>query len=76
MKISKTAIFALRGAGADGKQKLAGALGVSDPTVYRYIQDNETNGALTKAMAIRAISEITGLSEDLILEEEPVKETN
>jgi predicted transcriptional regulator len=75
MRLSKTAILALRGTDQETKERIAKAIGVSTPTIYRYIQANEINGQLTKAAAVKKISEETGLSNDQVLEEDTVKES-
>jgi hypothetical protein len=74
MKLSKTALFALKGAPKESKERLATALGASVNSVYRWINENEDNGDLTKAMAVQVISEETGLNREDILEESDVKE--
>lgn len=67
MRLSKVAILALRGSGGDVKKKLAEAAGVSEPTLYRYIADNDDN--LTKAAVLQVIREVTGLGDGQILVE-------
>jgi predicted transcriptional regulator len=57
------------------RRKLADALDCTDQTIVRYIKENENNGDLTKAAAIKVISEETGLSNEDILEEDTVKES-
>lgn len=54
--------------------KLALELGCTERWISRLIKDNETDGDLTKASAIRVIREETGLTDDQILEAEPVNE--
>lgn len=76
MKLSRTAVFALRGLDFPAKKRIGASLGVTASSVYRWIQDNEVNGQLTKAAAIKAISEETGLAEGEILEEVDSKVTN
>lgn len=66
MKLSKAAILALRGTGSEVKKALAAVLGVSDKTIYRYINDNDDN--LTKAAALEFIRKETGLGDSEILE--------
>lgn len=68
MRLSKGAIMAIRG-GKDIKKKLAEALDVSEPTIYRWLADNDDS--LTKAAALKVIREETGLSADQILTSEP-----
>lgn len=67
MKLSKAAILALRGTNQEAKKRIAERLGVVSSTVYRWINDNDDN--LTKAEALKLISDETGLSEDQLLEE-------
>lgn len=72
MKLSHIAILALKGTDADFRKRLAEVLGVSEPTIYRYINNNDDT--LTKAAALQLIREVTGLTDDQILEtEETVK---
>lgn len=75
MKLSKAALLALRGLTPDKKTKLGELIGVSEKSVYRYINDNDDN--LTKAAALAFIREETGLNDDQILEteEEPIRES-
>lgn len=49
------------------RQKIALALGLTDRTMWRYIQNNDDN--LTKAASLKLIRQETGLSDDEILEE-------
>lgn len=72
MKLTHLAILAVRGS-KDIVPKLAAALKVSRPTVYRLIKENHEN--LTKAAALRVIREETGMEDSQILEEsdEPVR---
>jgi transposase-like protein len=72
MKVSKIAILALRGTEKESKERLAAALGASANSVYRWINENEDNGELTKATAVKVIAEETGLKEEEILEESDV----
>lgn len=69
MKLSKVAILALKGTDVEFRERLAKSIGVSLPTLYRYIVENDDT--LTKAAAIEMIREITGLSDNEILEREP-----
>jgi hypothetical protein len=72
MRLSKLAILAVRGACPGIIKDLAVAIGVSEPSVYKYIQENNDN--LTKAAGIKVISEYTGLSQEDILEVETINE--
>ena len=68
MRLSKIAILAVKGASPGIVKKLAEAIEVSEPSVYRFINDNDDN--LTKAAAIKVIELETGLTREQILEEE------
>lgn len=68
MRLSKGAILAIRG-GKGIKRKIAEALGVSEPTIFRWLADNDDS--LTKSAALKVIREETGLSDDQILTQEP-----
>lgn len=67
MKLSKLAILAIKGLGSQGKTVLAQACGVTEACIYKWIATNDDN--LTKAAAIKAIREHTGLEDSQILEE-------
>lgn len=71
MVLSRVAILAIRGSDTDFKDRLAKALGVTKLTAYQYIRDNDDT--LTKAAAMELIRELTGLSDDQILETEKVE---
>lgn len=66
MRLTHLAIIAVRGS-KDIIPKLAKALTVSEPTVYKYIQKNTDD--LTKAAALVVIRQETGLEDSQILEE-------
>jgi plasmid maintenance system antidote protein VapI len=71
MRLSRISILAVKGASPGIIKRLAEAIGVSEPSVYRFINDNDDN--LTKAAALKVIREETGLTDQEILEEgEPV----
>lgn len=67
MRLTKATILAIRGLGTDGKQRIADALGKDIKTLYRYLAANDDN--LTKAAALKAIKEETGLTEEAMLED-------
>lgn len=69
MKLSKIAILALRGCPRRTKQKIADELSMSLNTFYRLINENERDGDLTKATALKTIAGVTGLDDSQILEE-------
>lgn len=71
MRLTKAAILAIRG-GKDTKKRLAEDLGVSEPTIFRWLADNDDN--LTKAAALKVIREETGLTNEDILEVETESE--
>lgn len=68
MKLSKSAILALKGTGKATKERIAEAAKVDPSTVYRWINDNNDN--LTKAALLPIIREETGLIDSEILESE------
>lgn len=68
MRLTDSAIAIIKEPAA--RRKLAEALDCTDQTITRYIKENEDNGGLTKAAALKVISEETGLSNEQILEEE------
>lgn len=68
MRLSHIAILAVKGASPGIVKKLAGAIGASESSIYRFINDNDDN--LTKAAALKVIREETGLSDHDILEED------
>lgn len=72
MVLSYTAILILKGSSSEFKQRLADALGVHEKTIYRYIADNEENGMLTTASALRLIRNESGLDDDQLLDESKV----
>lgn len=65
MKLSRIALLAIRGACPGIVKQLASAIAVSEPSIYRYINDNDDN--LTKAAALAVIREKTGLTDSEIL---------
>jgi hypothetical protein len=67
MRLSKIALLAVKGARPGIIPKLSKALKVEDPTTYAYIASNNEN--LTKAGVLQVIREVTGLTDDQILEE-------
>lgn len=66
MRLSHIAILAVKGASPGIIKPLGKAMNVSDPSVYKYI--NENNDNLTKAAALQVIKDFTKLSEKDILE--------
>jgi hypothetical protein len=53
------------------RARLQLALDRSEYRINDYIKDNESNGELTKAIALQVIKEETGFSDDEILEADP-----
>lgn len=49
------------------KQKIAAAIGLSDFTIHRWIQDDSEK--ITQAGCLKVIREETGLTDDLLLME-------
>lgn len=68
MRLSKAAILALKGMSRDQKEKIAESCDREPSTVYRWIANADDN--LTKAGPLKAIREITGLTDNELLEEE------
>ena len=67
MKLSKIGILALRGS-KDSVKRISELTGVSTKTVYRWISENDDN--LTKAVVLQYLREISGLTNDEILDKE------
>lgn len=70
MRLSKAGILVLKGS-RDIKKMIADALGISEATIYRYVQDNDDN--LTKEAALKILEEETGLSRDQLIEEPSIE---
>lgn len=68
MRLTHLAIIAIKGLGREMTKKIAKAIGVSEPTAYKYIRENAPE--LTMASALQVIKQETGLSDDQILESE------
>lgn len=68
MKIKKVVLQKMDN--ARGHARLMLALNCSQSSIRVYIKDNDPNGELTKAVALAAIREDTGLEVSEILEEE------
>lgn len=66
MRLTKDAIELIKKSPI--RLKLAIELGCSDRSIIRYIDDNDFNGPLTTAGALKVIREETGLNDDQILE--------
>ena len=66
MKLSQKALKAINNPAT--RRRLMDVLDCTEFTVARYIQKNSDN--LTKAAAMRVIREVTGFSDDEILEKE------
>lgn len=71
MRLSKGAILALKGMDGETRKRVAAAIGISPVTLWRWISINDDS--LTKAVAIKAIREETGLPDSEILENEPAE---
>jgi hypothetical protein len=67
MKLSQSALKAINNPGA--RRRLMDVLRCTEFTIARYIQKNSDN--LTKAAAMQVIRQVTGLSDEEILEESP-----
>jgi hypothetical protein len=57
---------------SDTRLKLALRLHVTEKSIIDYIKSNKNNGSLTKVSALIVIKEETGLTEEEILNEEPL----
>ncbi len=52
------------------KRELLYRMGWSEPSLYRYLRENEVNGDLTKALPVKIIAAGLGVRENTILSEE------
>ena len=68
MKLTKQAIASIR-KNAECKRELMYQLKISYTTIYRWMESNENNNNLTKALSLKIISETTGLTNGQILEQ-------
>lgn len=75
MRLSKTAVLALRGHTKQRKAQIASKLDMSVNTLYRLINENQDNGDLTKVKALQVISEETGLEQSQILEQDTLEDS-
>lgn len=69
MKIRKLVLMAIKG-NTELRRKLKETLDISEPTLYRLINENDDD--LTKAAALKVIREVLELNDSEILEEENV----
>lgn len=68
MRLTKQAIASIR-KNAECKRELMYQLKISYTTIYRWMESNEYNNNLTKALSLKIISETTGLTNGQILEQ-------
>ena len=68
MKLTKQAIATIR-KNAECKRELMYHLEISYTTIYRWLESNNANNDLTKALSLKIISETTGLKQNEILEQ-------
>lgn len=68
MKLNESIIAELKNH-KRARARLQLELDKSEYTINRYISENEINGDLTKAAALKVIQEETGLAQDKILED-------
>ena len=68
MKLTKQAIATIR-KNAECKRELMYQLEISYTTIYRWLESNNANNDLTKALSLKIISETTGLTNEQILEQ-------
>ena len=59
MRLTKQAIAAIR-KNAECKRELMYQLEISYTTIYRWLESNNANNDLTKALSLKIISETTG----------------
>lgn len=55
------------------RTRIAGQLAIGEATVYVHLKNNKDNGRLTKMDALKAISEVIGISTNEILELEQIR---
>jgi len=67
MKLTEKAKLAINN--HQGRVALMSALGFRELWVIKSIENNKPNGPLTTVAAVKAIQQVTGLSQDEILEE-------
>jgi DNA invertase Pin-like site-specific DNA recombinase len=67
MRLTKQAISTIR-KNAECKRELMYQLKISYTTIYRWLESNNANNDLTKALSLKIISETTGLKQNEILE--------
>lgn len=72
MKIKKIVLMAIKG-NKGTRKRIRQALGISEPTMYRLLTENDED--LTKAAALRIIREDLNLTDEEILEDIPATET-
>ena len=68
MRLTKQAIAAIR-KNAECKRELMYQLEISYTTIYRWLESNNPNNDLTKALSLKIISETTGLTNEQILQQ-------
>ena len=68
MKLTKQAIATIR-KNTECKRELMNQLEISYTTIYRWLESNNANNDLTKALSLKIISETTGLKQNEILEQ-------
>ena len=68
MRLTKQAIASIR-KNAECKRELMYQLKISYTTIYRWLESNNANNDLTKALSLKIISETTGLTNKQILEQ-------
>ena len=68
MRLTKQAIATIR-KNAECKRELMYQLKISYTTIYRWLESNNANNDLTKALSLKIISETTGLTNKQILEQ-------
>lgn len=71
MKLKQYIIWAIKG-NSGLRHELRVALGVSNPTMTRLLQDNDDD--LTKAASLEVLRKRLDLTDEMILDKEPVTE--
>ena len=69
MKLSGEVVSKLKGSNA-AQARLMKEFNVSGQAIVRWINENAKNGNLTKVVAVKAIAEEFGMSEEMVLENE------
>ena len=66
MRLSKIALLALRGMDRNSRISLAGDLGITENTLYKWVRTNDDS--LTKAACLMVLQRELGISQEHLLE--------